>query len=219
MKAAALKAWRAGAALAVWAGVALQFWLMVHGRSGADLAQAVLRFFCFFTILSNLAAGTVLGASALAADGPLGRWAARAGSRVAAAAYIAITAIVYHALLAGTWDPKGAQLLADTLLHSVTPALFLLDFLIVPPRETARWGSAWKALVFPAAFGAWSLLHGALSGFYPYPFLDVASRGYGAVLTTMALMGLGFYAVTLALTGLQHLQLKLALRARRAISA
>jgi hypothetical protein len=219
MKIIALKAWRAGAALVVWCGVVLQFWLMVHGRSGADLGQAVLRFFCFFTILSNLAVATVLGAAALAADSPLGRWAERAGARVAVASYIAVTAVVYHALLARLWDPKGAQLLADTLLHSVTPALFLLDILIAPPREASRWDRAWKALVFPAAFGAWSLLHGAVSGFYPYPFLDAAKRGHGAVLTTMALMGLGFYAVILALTGLQHLQLKLASAARRPISA
>jgi hypothetical protein len=68
-------------------------------------------------------------------------------------------------------------------------------------------------------YGAWSLLHGAFSGFYPYPFLDVAKHGYGAVLVNMLAMGAGFYVVTLVLTGLQHLQLRLAPSARRPISA
>jgi hypothetical protein len=138
---------------------------------------------------------------------------------VAVGVYIAITAGIYHTLLAGLWRPTGLQLLADTLLHTVTPALFLVDFLAFPPGEAARWRSAWKALVFPLAYGAWSLVHGAATGFYPYPFLDVGKRGYGAVLVTMLLMGAGFYAVTLALTGLQHLQRRLARRPRAPISA
>jgi hypothetical protein len=214
-----MKIWRACAALIVWGGVVLQLWLMTHGKAGPELGQAVVRFFSFFTILSNLAVGVLLSAPVLAPGAPLGRWAARAGTRVAVAVYIAVTAAIYHTLLAGLWRPEGAQLVADTLLHSVTPALYLLDFLIFPPREAARWGSAWKALVFPALYGAWSLLHGAFSGFYPYPFLDVAKRGYGAVLVTMVVMGIGFYAMTLAMTGLQHLQLRLARSLRRPISA
>lgn len=214
-----MKVWRACAALVVWSGLVLQLWLMTHGKAGGELGQALVRFFSFFTILSNLAVGVLLSAPVLAPGTSLGRWAARAGTRVAVAVYIAVTAAIYHTLLAGLWKPQGAQLLADTLLHSVTPALYLLDFLILPPTAAARWRSAWKALVFPALYGAWSLWHGAFSGFYPYPFLDVAKRGYGAVLVTMVVMGIGFYVVTLAMTGLQHLQRRLARDARPPISA
>ena len=211
--------WRSGAAALVWLGVLLQFWLMVHGRPPAEAAHAAVRFLSFFTVLSNIAVGTLLAAPVLAANRPLGRWAQRAGTRVAVGVYIAITAGIYHALLAGLWRPTGLQLGADVLLHTVTPALFLADFLAFPPGEAARWGSAWKALVFPLAYGAWSLAHGAVTGFYPYPFLDVGKRGYGAVLATMLLMGAGFYALTLALTGLQHLQRRLTRRRRTPISA
>lgn len=214
-----MKIWRVGAAAIVWAGVLLQFWLMVHDRPPAEAAHAIVKFFSFFTVLSNIAVGTVLAASLLAPDRPPGRWARRAGSRVAVGVYIVVTAAIYHTLLAGLWRPAGAQLAADILLHTVTPILFLIDFLVFPPTEAARWGSAWKALVFPLAYGAWSLVHGAVTGFYPYPFLDVAKRGYGAVLVTMLLMGAGFYAVTLALTGLQHLQRRLTRTARTPISA
>lgn len=211
--------WRGGAAAIVWIGLLLQFWLMVHGKPPGEAVQAIVRFFSFFTILSNIAVGTVLAASVLAVDRPLGRWAARAGTRVAVGVYIAVTAAIYHTLLADLWRPTGLQLLADVMLHTVTPALFLADFLAFPPGEAARWSSAWKALVFPLAYGVWSLIHGALSGFYPYPFLDVGKRGHGAVLVTMLLMGAGFYGVTLALTGLQHLQRRLTRKARAPISA
>ncbi len=211
--------WRGAAATLVWLGVLIQFWLMVHGRPPAEAAHAIVKFFSFFTVLSNIAVGTVLAAPVLAADRPLGRWSRRAGTRVAVGVYIAITAGIYHTLLAGLWRPTGLQLLADVLLHTVTPILFLADFLAFPPSEAAKWASAWKALVFPLVYGAWSLVHGAVTGFYPYPFLDVAKRGYGPVLITMVIMGAGFYAVTLALTGLQHLQQRLTRRARAPISA
>jgi hypothetical protein len=214
-----MKIWRSGAAAVVWAGVLLQFWLMVQGRPPTEAAQAIVKFFSFFTVLSNVAVGAVLAAPVLAPDRALGRWASRAGSRVAVGVYIAVTAGIYHTLLAGLWRPTGLQLLADVLLHTVTPVLFLIDFLAFPPGEAARWSSAWKALVFPLAYGVWSLVHGAFTGFYPYPFLDVAKRGYGAVLVTMLLMGAGFYVVTLALTGLQHLQRRLTRTARAPISA
>lgn len=211
--------WRSGAAAIVWLGVVLQFWLMVHGRPPAEAAQATVRFFSFFTVLSNIAVGLVLAASALAAKHALGRWASRAGTRVAVGVYIAVTAGVYHTVLADLWRPTGLQLLADILLHTVAPFLFLVDFLAIPPREAARWSKAWKALVFPLAYGAWSLVHGSISGFYPYPFLDVAQRGHGAVLVTMGVMGLGFYGATLALTGLQHLQRQLTRAAPTPISS
>ena len=210
---------RASAAAIVWLGVALQFWLMVHGRPPAEAAHAIVKFFSFFTVLSNIVVGTLLAAPILATDRALGRWAARAGSRVAVGVYIVVTAGIYHTLLAGLWRPTGLQLLADVLLHTVTPVLFLIDFLAFPPGDAARWSSAWKALIFPLVYGVWSLVHGAVSGFYPYPFLDVAKRGYGAVLVTMLLMGAGFHAVTLALTGLQHLQRRLTRTARAPISA
>lgn len=213
-----MRIWRSVAAAVVWFGLLTQFWLMVHGRPPAEAAHAIVKFFSFFTVLSNIAVGTLLTAPMLAADRPLGRWADRAGTRVAVGVYIAITAAIYHTLLAGLWRPTGLQLVADILLHTVTPVLFLVDFLAFPPREAARWGSAWKALVFPLAYGAWTLLHGAGTGFYPYPFLDVGKHGYGAVLVTMVVMGAGFYAATLGLTGLQHLQQRLTRKPRAAIS-
>ncbi|MBO9706836.1 MAG: Pr6Pr family membrane protein [Caulobacter sp.] len=214
-----MKIWRGLAALAVWTGVLLQLWLMIHGRPAPEVAAALVKFFSFFTILSNIVVGVILTAPVLWRERALGRWAERAGTRVAGGVYIAITAVVYHGLLAGTWNPQGLQLLADTLLHTITPLLFLADILAFPPREAARWGSAWKALVFPLLYGAWTLLHGAMSAYYPYPFFNVTQRGYGAVLATMVVMGAGFYAVTLLLTGLQHLQLRLASRRMRSISA
>jgi hypothetical protein len=43
-----------------------------------------------------------------------------------------------------------------------------------------------KRIAFPLAYAAYSLIHGALTDFYPYPFLDVSELGYERVLINMA---------------------------------
>jgi hypothetical protein len=57
-------------------------------------------------------------------------------------------------------------------------------------------------LIFPLVYAFYVLIHGAVSHYYPYPFLDVASFGYGRVLLNMAgltamfgTLGLVFVAV------------------------
>ena len=54
----------------------------------------------------------------------------------------------------------------------------------------------------PLAYAAWTLMHGALTGFYPYPFLQVGILGYEHVLRNMAILlvvfgGLGLLLVAL----------------------
>jgi hypothetical protein len=200
-----MKTWRIVAALAVWTGVLLQLALMVSDKPPAEALAAIVRFFSFFTILSNLAVAVLLTAPVLGPTHALGRWASGAEPRVAVAVYIGVTAAIYHTLLRGLWDPKGLQLLADILLHSVTPALYLLDWLLARGEGRARWRGAAVSLVVPTVFGLWTLVHGAVSGWYPYPFLDVTKRGLPAVLITLLVLAAGFYVLALAFTALQRL--------------
>ncbi|MFT4253789.1 MAG: Pr6Pr family membrane protein [Caulobacter sp.] len=210
------RGWRLTAAAIVWFAIVLQYVLRVEGR---DISVQTIRFFSYFTVLSNILVATTFAASALAPQSRLGVWAGRPGTRVAVGVYIGVTALVYHWLLAGLWEPEGWRVLTNFVLHTVCPLLFLTDLLVLPPREAARWGQAWKALALPFVFGVWTLIHGALSGWYPYPFLNVIKRGYPAVLVTMVVMAAGFFVLTLVLTAVQHLQLRMAKRGRAPISA
>jgi len=65
-------------------------------------------------------------------------------------------------------------------------------------------------MAFPALFGAWTLAHGALSGFYPYPFMDVTKRGYPAVLLTIVQMGVAFALVCLIFVALLRVRIRMA---------
>ena len=124
----------------------------------------------------------------LAPRSALGRFFSRLSVRTATATYIVIVAVTYHLVLRELWDPKGWQWVADNLLHYVAPALFLLDWLVFTPKTGVEWRNALLALVFPLVFIGWTFVHGAYSGWYPYPFVDVAAFGWARVLRNSAAM-------------------------------
>jgi hypothetical protein len=91
------------------------------------------------------------------------------------------------------------------LLHYVTPSMFVLDWLVFVPKGQVPWRTVVTSLVFPLIYVAWTLVHGAQTNWYPYPFVDVANLGFEKVLMNVAgLLGV-FLAVTAALTGANRL--------------
>ncbi|MGZ5849430.1 MAG: Pr6Pr family membrane protein [Methyloceanibacter sp.] len=69
----------------------------------------------------------------------------------------------------------------------------------VPGTLQAKSVPTW--MLFPFAYAAYSLMHGAVMGFYPYPFLDVAALGYEQVLLNMGLLIVVFAGLGLLLVG------------------
>jgi hypothetical protein len=214
-----MTAWRILIAALACLGVALKYGLMIHDQSWATFAPTTIEFFSYFTMVSNILAAVALTAPLLAPTSRVAVWAEASATRIALAVYLTVTAVIYHTLLAGLWDPKGLELACTTLLHTLTPAAFLIDGLLRGGQGEARWNAALKALPTPALYGAWTLIHGALSGFYPYGFLDVAKHGYPAVLATMIVMFLGFLALALAFTALHRARAKLVIGRAAPLSA
>jgi hypothetical protein len=204
------KAWRVLIALIAASGPLLQYGLMAYDETLATLPAKTVEFFSYFTILSNTLAAIALAAPLIAPASRLALWAEQAGPRAAIATYLAITAVVYHTMLAHTWDPQGLRLVATTLNHTITPAAFLLDLALRGGQGEARWIAALKSMAFPALFGVWTLAHGALSSFYPYPFMDVTKRGYSAVLLTIVQMGVAFALVCLIFVALLRVRIRMA---------
>jgi hypothetical protein len=54
-------------------------------------------------------------------------------------------------------------------------------------------------------YAALSLLHGAVTGFYPYPFLEVGQLGYERVLLNMGVLMAAFAVLGLILVGVDRL--------------
>jgi hypothetical protein len=164
-------------------------------------------------------AAAALTAPLVAPASRFAAWAEQSGPRAAIATYLTITAVVYHLLLASQWNPQGLRMVSNTILHTVTPLAFLIDLALRGGQGEARWIAAAKAMAFPALFGAWTLVHGALSGFYPYPFMNVAKRGHPAVVLTMVEMSLAFMVVALVFVALSRVRAKVALVRPAPISA
>ena len=57
----------------------------------------------------------------------------------------------------------------------------LVDWVLDPPAKAIRFSRAVWWLVYPLIYLAYSLIRGAAVGWYPYPFLDPAIKGYGNV--------------------------------------
>lgn len=175
------KAGRAVAALiaAVALGsLLLQYALLlelVRGSLGAGMAT--LRYFSYFTILSNVGVLLVAVHAALARPG----FFASARRRGALALYIGVTGAIYFLILRHLWQPQGAQWWADTGLHYAAPLLYWAWWLGFVPHGGLRRGDVLRWLAFPLAYLAWALLRGAWVHEYPYPFIDVGLLGWAKV--------------------------------------
>ena len=151
------------------------------------------RFFAYFTIQSNL-----IGIVAL-----LLVLAARGGERSrglellrgAAAVYLSVTFVVVIVLLSHV-DVGLQPPWVDVVLHKVFPVIVVADWLLDPPhqrldiRDTLYW------LIYPAIWVAVTLVRGASDGWYPYPFLDPANGGYGAVAVAVVGVLVGFLVLS-----------------------
>jgi hypothetical protein len=168
------------AALAV--GVALIIAIEVAAAKGMSVAYAIVEYFSYFTILTNIFAAVVLLVFCAKPDAKL--LVTRPEAISAATVYLASVGLFYALALRNFWNPQGAsQVLADVLLHYVIPILCLACWLTFAPKGTLRAINAVTWLTFPLLYWVCIFLRGAISGDYPYPLVDVAVRGYVRALT------------------------------------
>jgi hypothetical protein len=196
----------AGYRLAIAALTAVALGFTAH-RAGFSGSTGLVNFFSYFTIMSNIL-GTVvffIGGLSLLRRGE----GAPDLLRGAAALYLVITGIVYGVALAH-YDTPQVIPWVNTVVHKVTPLVFLLDWLIDPPRRPLRLSRAAVWLAFPVVFLVYSLARGPAAQWYPYPFLDPRAHGYLRVALSCVVVAAAFFAVSAGLCWVGR-----ALRARR----
>lgn len=142
-----------------------------------------LHYISYFTIQSNIAC--LLAALAVLFVDRLETKLQRA-LRLASLAGITITCIVYITILAGDSNEAGLSQVANLMLHYIGPPLVVLAWLVGGPRVGLTWSDIPRAMIWPLLWTVWTLLHGAVAGWYPYGFVDVDEHGYGSVMVTLA---------------------------------
>jgi hypothetical protein len=190
-----------------WLALAAQFYLILANRT-ASIPETITRFFSYFTILTNI---LVAVSFTLLFRRPRSRpWAffLRPGTLTAIAVYISIVSIVYNLVLRALWNPQGLQLLVDELLHSVIPVMFFLFWLLYVPKNRLSFKNLGGWLIYPFIYLAGVLVRGAVSGFYPYPFLDVTAKGYVKIFINIIVLLGGFLLFSIFLLVIAKLRRK-----------
>ena len=157
-------------------------------------------FFSYFTIQSNLLTAGVLLVAAYAGSGSGGptRGSTRGSARVdawrgAVTVWMVLVLVVFAVLLSGLDGELTAVPWDNTVLHRIVPVLVVLDWLVAPPRRRVPRATSLLWLLYPLA---WTLVRGAWTGWYPYPFTDPANGGYAQVALTAAVITVGVLVVT-----------------------
>jgi len=170
--------WRGVFALVGLVALGLQYALMI-GTDPARIASLTLNFFSFFTILTNVLVMLAMLLPVIAGRTGAGRAMASPGVRAAVTMYAVVVGLVYHFLLHATWNPQGWAYVVNILLHYVMPGAMLIDWLTFVPRGQLTWRDPARWLLFPLAYGGWTLAHGLATDWWPYWFVDVSELGLG----------------------------------------
>jgi hypothetical protein len=182
--------------------VITQYFLTVDWDAlGAGMASSV-KFLSFFTILTNIIAAVALLAPVLAPRSAIAEFLLRPSVRTAIAGDIVIVGAVDFLLLRNLSHREGFSHVLELMLHYVTPPLFVIDWALFVPKHGLSWRIGCAALIFPLIYAAWILVHGALTGWYPYPFLDVNQLGYPGTLANIAGLIAIFLVLEVALVAL-----------------
>ncbi|SDR20413.1 hypothetical protein SAMN05428982_3599 [Pseudoxanthomonas sp. CF385] len=190
------RTWNLILALVVGATIVAQLVVLLSGGQDVNTASAaapvalptrLLRFFSYFTVQSNL---LVLAAAISLAIDPRRDGAVWRVLRLDALLGIAVTGVVSATLLAGLVQHVGIGVWINAGFHQFSPVWTLVGWLLLGPRpridlRTLGWAFAW-----PVAWLAYTMAHGALTGWYPYPFLNADKLGYGQVgITLVVILG------------------------------
>jgi hypothetical protein len=161
-------------------------WVTILGQyavSNTHTVTGTIAFLSYFTILSNILVAATFTAAALAPGSRAGRFLLRPTVALATAVYISVTGLTFYFLLSGLYHLEGWTLQFNHLLHYVMPPAFVLFWLLFIQKGILHLRNVPWMMLPPLLYGAWTLLHGAIVDWYPYPFIDAGKLGYGLVAT------------------------------------
>ncbi|NUT53872.1 MAG: Pr6Pr family membrane protein [Saccharothrix sp.] len=146
----------------------------------------LVRLFSYFTIQSNL---FVVAVAVTLAVNPVRDGRGWRVARLDALLGITITGVVFALVLAPLVRHEGLAWWLNLGFHQLSPAMAVLGWLLFGPRPRVdRASVAWALLVWPVLWIAYTFAHGAITDWYPYPFLDVTELGFGTALRNALLV-------------------------------
>ncbi|MFC0514024.1 Pr6Pr family membrane protein [Mucilaginibacter angelicae] len=193
----------------LWFGLILQITISIptYLKAGRSLEGTLVQLFSFFTILVNLLAAICLTAL-FKTNSRLGKYFFQPRILSAIALYITIVGLVYNLVLRNLWHPEGLFKLADELLHSVNPLLFVVYWLVYAPKANLKWIEALNWLWVPFIYSVYVFIRGSISHLYPYPFLNIDKLGVSQVAINSLLMLIAFLLIGFLFVWINRLMVK-----------
>jgi hypothetical protein len=183
------RSWHVATFVVAVFALVLQLYLVISGENILDSSavttarpEQVRRYFSYFTIQSNI---LVAVSMFLIIRGRTHTQLFRV-VRLASLVGITVTGVVAFVALPPSPSYTTANLVCDRLLHIVVPLLTFVGWITFGPRATVTRDDLLPSLVWPVAWLAATLALGPVTGWYPYPFLNVGEIGYGATLLNCA---------------------------------
>jgi len=142
----------------------------IHG------GHSIVNFFSYFTNISNIFAAIVLLLGAFSLIQQREPTVRDDIIRGAAVVCMALVGIVFSVLLRSQ-DLGSLLPWVNTVIHYIMPVVIVLDWLYQPPtaKLTRKQAASW--LILPSIDVAYSIIRGAIVGWYAYPFFDPAQAG------------------------------------------
>lgn len=156
-------------------------WFAVIGQyfvAHAGTLAGVVDYLSYFTILSNILVATTLTSVAIAPRSRPADFLTWPPVAMATAVYITVTGLTFYFILSRLYDLEGWTRHLDHLLHYVMPPAYVVFWLAFVRKGTLRLRHVVWMLAPPLIYAGWTVVHGAFSGFYPYPFVDISKLGY-----------------------------------------
>ena len=179
-----------------WLALIAQFYINLSSGI-ASTPELLIRYFSYFTILTNLLVAVCCTSILIKPDARLSQFFEKPKTLTAITVYILIVGIIYNLILRFLWKPTGLQLIVDELLHSVIPVLFLLVWLLFVQKSRLTWKHVFPWLIYPSAYVVFIFIRGSFSGFYPYPFIHVGSLGLEKAILNAIGIALAFLVISL----------------------
>lgn len=190
-------------AIMCWSTLIAQFILLIQNRT-TSVAEAMMRFFTFFTITTNILVALIFTVIWLKPNDK-SSFLARYSTKTAAAVFIFVVGFVYNVILRFLWQPQGVQKIVDEMLHLVIPILYCLYWFFKMKVQLIQWKSILIWLIYPLVYLIVIMIRGAFSHYYPYPFVNVSDLGYYKVMLNCIGMTFFFALIsTIAVGVIQH---------------
>lgn len=186
-------------ALLGWFALTAQLYLLLHNTTVSGF-ETLTRYFSFFTILTNIIVAVC--ASVLVLKPRSGNFLTKPATLTAITVYITIVCVIYNIILRFLWQPQGLQRVVDELLHLVIPVLFIFFWLFFVPKKRLKFANVFSWLLYPVLYIIYTIIRGEISGYYPYPFIDVSKIGYTEALVNAGWIFVAFFGLSLLLVAI-----------------